>query len=162
MLSIVQQPGACGSRCMLHMILKAQDSALDGADTGESALSWPKETLCSDLAPSRQTRVGLECALGGSEHHRPPGVGSSLQLAPGAADCALCGRADQQAKASPAAEAAPAASASASADEQQRGARFEELKAQSQGRAPRADKGKRASFRDVVTAHSFYCCHSSL
>ncbi|CAL5224675.1 g7398 [Coccomyxa viridis] len=55
---------------------------------------------------------------------------------------------DQQAKASPAAEAPPAASTS---DQQQRGARFEELKAQASGtgRAPRADKPKRASFRDV-------------
>ena len=78
-----------------------------------------------------------------------------------------CCHADQQAKASPSAEAAPSASASAS--EQQRGARFEELKAQSTGRAgaPRADKPKRASFRDVVSALSmspfhahFYTCRA--
>ena len=66
----------------------------------------------------------------------------------------LCWHADQQAKASPAAEAAPSASTS---DQQQRGARFEELKAQASasgtGRAPRADKPKRASFRDVVSAY---------
>ncbi|CAK0787556.1 hypothetical protein CVIRNUC_010778 [Coccomyxa viridis] len=52
---------------------------------------------------------------------------------------------DQQPKAAAPAEAPPSASSS----EQQRGARFEELKAQSTGQAPRADKPKRASFRDV-------------
>ena len=56
--------------------------------------------------------------------------------------------ADQGSKASPSAEASPS---TASTGEQQRGARFEELKAQSTGnRAARADKPKRASFRDVV------------